>query len=80
MVFDLEQYMNRLCVCGLPRKDHAHAHVDNVLCVIVPHEPSRCHGFLDEIENRLGGNPWHNPLLRPLIEKEAGRASDAVQN
>lgn len=66
--FDLEAYMNRRCLCGLLRKEHAHMFLGDRLRVMAVGNLA-CLGFTDEIEKDLGGNPWHNPLLRPLIER-----------
>ncbi len=67
--FDLEAYMDRRCVCGTLRKEHAHMIVGGQLSVRAVGN-LQCTGFTDEIEKQLGGSPWHNPLLRPLIERQ----------
>lgn len=77
---NIAEYMNRRCLCGLPRSEHAHFHeavrgeggvirlgYDFVVrSVSNPH----CKGFVDEIERELGGNPAQNPHLGPLVSEQ----------
>lgn len=72
--FDLREYMNRSCVCGLPRREHVHATLKGRLVVVAPHALDRCPGFMDAIELDLRGDPSQNPLLRPLLERSADAA------
>lgn len=71
--FNVEHYMNRLCVCGISRARHVHFRVDGKLRVLPPEQMAQCDGFLDAIELELGGNPTENPLLKPLIDADIPR-------
>lgn len=73
------EYMNRRCVCGELRKDHAHHHewvnADGTLKTnpdmrkvrVLAVTNGECTGFLDEIELELGGYPPTNKHLGPLM-------------
>ena len=75
--FDLEAYMNRRCTCGMLRKEHCHMYAEDGHVSVKAVVNSACRGFTDEIEKDLGGSPWHNPLLRPLIERQLQAESSA---
>lgn len=70
--FNLDAYMDRPCVCGAPRHEHCHTRERGRLVVRARHIAS-CMGFLDVIENQLGGYASENPLLaRQLKRREKG--------
>jgi hypothetical protein len=89
----LRQYMERYCVCGRPRREHAHfyqhawkagANSDlgnwaTGLQVLAV--TGSCGGFLDAIELRLGGKPMENPLLSALYGRpeESNVETDPTQ-
>lgn len=54
----LREYMNRICLCGSPRSEHAHAANitgDPVPWIRVIGITSGCRGFVDRIEQQFTG-------------------------
>ena len=66
-------YMQCRCICGRPRAEHAHFHDASGRLYVRAVTNSQCHGFLDELELALGGNPLLNPLLQPRAEENLRR-------
>lgn len=76
------EYMNLRCICGAPRREHAHAYDDLVLgdlssgSAVLNPRPTRlrvvgvstdCPAFTWEMERELGGNPLANSHMAPLM-------------
>jgi len=62
----LAEYMTLKCICGNPRSLHAHAHTpDGELHVVGI--MTYCRAFTWEMERELGGNPFENKHLAPLM-------------
>lgn len=78
---NIRQYMDRRCICGRSRAEHAHMHErlsdgTTLLRVLpVPATSERpCGGYLDAIELELGGCPTENQLLAPLVRERLGES------
>jgi hypothetical protein len=68
------EYMEMRCICGAPRREHAHAYDDARLPGDIwnPHPVKlrvigNCQAFTWELERELTGNPLENKHLRPLM-------------
>jgi hypothetical protein len=71
------EYMELRCLCGRPRREHAHSYADALLPgdVLNPHPvnlrvigvQNDCEAFTWEMERELGGNPYANKHLRPFM-------------
>jgi hypothetical protein len=77
-MWTVAEYMTRVCRCGKPRSEHAHAWTQRGAEWADPssRDPKdlhvvgmtvACEGFLDAIELELGGMPLANKHLRPLM-------------
>lgn len=75
--FDLDAYMDRPCICGAPRHEHTHTREHGRLVVRARHIAS-CSGFVDMIENHLGGYASENPLLARQLERQLTRSEAAT--
>jgi hypothetical protein len=77
---DIREYMQRVCLCGQPRSEHAHFHVpQHTLAgelrigssfVVRSVTNPACTGFVDAIERELGSCPLENPHLEPLVREQ----------
>lgn len=71
------EYMNLRCICGAPRREHAHAYDDQLTPEGIWNDyPTKlrvvgvandCKAFTWELERELGGKPLANKHLRPLM-------------
>mgnify|MGYP001565846341 CR=1 FL=1 len=69
---NVREYMQRRCVCGRPRAEHAHFSNPLAQAGFTVRCATRlaCTGFVDEFELELSGNPALNPLLAPLVREQ----------
>lgn len=69
---NVREYMERRCVCGRPRAEHAHFQSPLTVAGFAVRCATRltCSGFMDEFELELGGNPALNPHLAPLVREQ----------
>ena len=70
MAFTVAEYMERFCMCGAPRRAHAHANNGRLAPEFkVVGVANGCEQFVDAIERELGGNPLTNKHLAPLMQQ-----------